>query len=231
MTAIVNSNLPWLSIIIPTLNEASSIASLLDVLQSCRHQGVELIVVDGGSTDQTVLLATPRVDQCIVTAAGRAVQQNAGAAIARGDMLWFVHADTRLEGGEWRLLRECPTGWGRFDVRLSDADWRLALVAALMNLRSRLTGIATGDQCIFVSRALFQSIGGFMQQPLMEDVEISRRLRKAARPQCLRWRITVDARRWRRHGIWRTVLLMWWLRGCYFFGADPAALHRQYYRR
>jgi rSAM/selenodomain-associated transferase 2 len=227
----VSSNSPWLSIIIPTLNEAASIASLLDVLQSCRHQGVELIVVDGGSTDQTVLLATPRADQCIVTAAGRATQQNAGAALARGDMLWFVHADTGLDGEEWRLLKDCAAGWGRFDVRLRDADWRLAMVAALMNLRSRLTGIATGDQCIFASRALFFSAGGFPRQPLMEDVEISRRLRRIERPLCLRHRITADSRRWHRHGFWATVLLMWWLRGCYFFGVDPDVLHRQYYRR
>lgn len=226
---------PWLSIIIPALNEEDRIGALLDVIQGWRGQSVELIVVDGGSHDQTLAIAGQRVDHCIVTDPGRAGQQNAGAALARGDLLWFVHADTGLHGDEWRTLQslhQCSAVpfWGRFDVRMNSSDPRLRLIAAMMNLRSRLTGIATGDQGIFVSRVLFASVGGFPQQPLMEDVEISRRLGRVASPVCLRDRILVDSRRWQNHGVWRTMLQMWRLRLRYFLGADPVVLHREYYR-
>lgn len=226
---------PWLSVIIPAMNEEDRIGSLLDIMQHWRSQGVELIVVDGGSHDQTVAIARRRADHCIVTAPGRAGQQNAGAALARGDLLWFVHADTGLQGDEWRTLQSLHQSvavpfWGRFDVSMNSPDRRLGLIATMMNLRSRFTGIMTGDQGIFVSRILFTSIGGFPQQPLMEDVEISRRLGRIAAPICLRDSIVVDSRRWQKRGIWRTVLQMWRLRLRYFLGADPVILHREYYR-
>ncbi len=226
---------PWLSIIIPALNEQDRIGSLLEVMQDWRSQAVELIVVDGGSHDQTVAIAGQRADHCIVTAPGRANQQNAGAALARGELFWFVHADTGLQGGEWRVLQSLYRSssapfWGRFDVRINSPDCRLKLIANMMNLRSRMTGLATGDQGIFVCAPLFALTGGFPQQPLMEDVEISRRLRRVVAPVCLRETIVVDSRRWRQRGIWRTMLQMWWLRLRYFLGADPVVLHREYYR-
>lgn len=226
---------PWLSIIIPTLNEQDRICSLLDVMQGWRSHGVELIVVDGSSHDQTVAMAGQRTDRCTVTRPGRADQQNTGAALAQGELLWFVHADAGLQGDEWRVLQLLHQSasapfWGRFDICMNSADSRLKLIATMMNLRSRITGMATGDQGIFVSRSLFLSIGGFPQQPLMEDVEISRRLRRISAPVCLNNRIVVDSRRWQKRGIWRTVLQMWWLRLRYFLGADPAVLHREYYR-
>lgn len=226
---------PWLSIIIPALNEQDRIGSLLDVMQDWRSQAVELIVVDGGSHDQTVAIAAQRADHCIVADPGRANQQNAGAALAKGELLWFVHADAGLQGDEWRILQSLHRSssapfWGRFDVRMNSTDRRLNLIATMMSLRSRITGIATGDQGIFVSRPLFASIGGFPQQPLMEDVEISRRLCPIAAPVCLQSTIKVDSRRWQKRGIWRTMLQMWWLRLRYFLGADPVVLHREYYR-
>ncbi|MEE4250205.1 MAG: TIGR04283 family arsenosugar biosynthesis glycosyltransferase [Alcanivoracaceae bacterium] len=224
----------WLSIIIPTLDEAQGIVRLLQTMQPWREQGVELIIVDGGSTDNTLALAKSLTDLAMVSEAGRALQMNAGAARARGRVLWFVHADSFLEGEEIHILRAClpklqSGGWGRFDIRLSGNDWRLRMVAAMMNLRSRITAIATGDQGIFISRGWFDRVGGFPVQPLMEDVEISARLRRLGRPVCLRQTIATDSRRWQRDGVWRTIVLMWWLRWRYFRGASAAELHRYYY--
>jgi rSAM/selenodomain-associated transferase 2 len=231
----VGTEQPWLSVIVPARNEQDRIGLLLRKMQDWRAHAVELIVVDGGSLDQTVAVARPLADHCIVTRPGRADQQNAGAALARGELLWFVHADSGLQGDEWRALQLLQQSastpfWGRFDVRMNSADRRLKLVATMMNLRSRVTGVATGDQGIFVSRELFFAIGGFPQQPLMEDVEISTCLSRISAPICLRETIMVDGRRWQRRGVWRTVVQMWWLRLRYFLGADPVVLHREYYR-
>lgn len=234
--ASVESSACWLSVIIPTLDEAHGVVGLLQTMQPWRCQGVEVIVVDGGSRDGTGTLAKPLVDYILVTEAGRAQQMNAGAARANGRLLWFVHADSSLSGDEIQILKShLPKlengGWGRFDVRLSDNDWRLKMVASLINLRSRLSGIATGDQGIFISHQWFDLVGGFPMQPLMEDVEISRRLSRLGRPLCLRQTITTSSRRWQRYGVWRTIRLMWWLRWQYFRGVSPAALHRHYYGR
>lgn len=234
----VESSACWLSVIIPALDEAQGISSLLRIMQPWRSQGVEVIVVDGGSRDSTGTLAKPLADYILVTEAGRAQQMNAGAACANGRLLWFVHADSSLSGDEIEILKShLPKlengGWGRFDVRLSnnDNDWRLKMVASLINLRSRLSGIATGDQGIFISHQWFDAVGGFPLQPLMEDVEISSRLSSLGRPLCLRQTITTSSRRWQRYGVWRTIRLMWWLRWQYFRGVSPAELHRQYYGR
>lgn len=231
----MNAEQPWLSVIVPARNEQDRIGLLLKSMQDWRAHAVELIVVDGGSLDRTVAVAGPLADHCIVTPPGRADQQNAGAALARGELLWFLHADAGLQGDEWRalqlVLQSASTPfWGRFDVRMNSTDRRLKLIATMMNLRSRVTGVATGDQGIFVSRELFFLIGGFPQQPLMEDVEISDRLRRVSAPVCLQDSIVVDGRRWQKRGVWRTVVQMWWLRLRYFLGADPVSLHREYYR-
>jgi rSAM/selenodomain-associated transferase 2 len=220
-----------LSVVVPARNEARSIERCLAPLQSWRARGVEVIVVDGGSGDDTVAHAQPLADRVCRHAPGRAAQMNAGAACASGGLLLFLHADTWLEDTAIQALQALPRGhvWGRFDVRLRSRHPVLRLVAAAMNLRSRATGIATGDQCQFVSRSLFARVGGFPAQPLMEDVEISRRLLGQVRPVCLRQRVSVSARRWRQRGIFRTIVLMWWLRWRYWRGDDPAALHRIYY--
>lgn len=220
-----------LSIVMPVLDEAAEIETALSALESYRRRGVEVIVVDGGSSDGTAELARPLADRVIAAPRGRALQTNAGAAAARGDVLLFLHADTRLPENADRLLLDglarSGRGWGHFDVRF-DSGGLLRVVAAMMNLRSRLTGIATGDQALFVTAAAFESSGGFPPIALMEDVALSARLKRFGCPCALRACVTTSARRWRAHGTLRTVLLMWRLRLRFFLGADPAKLARAY---
>jgi len=220
-----------LSIIVPALNEAGCIRELLRQLQALRAQGHEVIVVDGGSCDATVALAQPLVDQLLPAPAGRALQMNIGAQAARGRVLWFVHADTRVPETAAPVIIESvahAAGWGRFDVRLSGDRLLLRLVERMMNWRSRFTGIATGDQGIFVTRELFERVGGFTAMPLMEDIDLSRRLKREQRPLCLRDTLTSSSRRWEQKGIVRTIALMWVLRLAYFLGVPPARLAMHY---
>ena len=219
-----------LSIIVPTLDEAPTIVAALEALAAFRASGHELIVVDGGSTDRTPALAAELADRFLQAARGRARQMNAGAAIATGDALLFLHADTRLPPDAARLVVEALArrGWGRFDVRIEGGSPLLAMVAFCMNWRSRLTGIATGDQAIFVRRGVFAAAGGFSDIPLMEDVALSARLKRISPPACLAARALTSGRRWKRHGVLRTILLMWRLRLAYFFGARPEDLARRY---
>ena len=223
-----------LSVIIPVLNEEAEIADVLTALAPLRARGVEAIVVDGGSSDRTVTLAAPLADRVLAAPRGRAVQMNAGAAAAAGDILLFLHADTRLPPEADRLvldgLADGAFQWGRFDVRISGRHPLLRIVAALMNLRSRVTGIATGDQAIFVRRDLFERIGGFPAIPLMEDVALSVRLKRAGGPLCLTRRVVTSGRRWEQHGVMRTIVLMWRIRCAYWLGAAPAQLARLYGR-
>jgi rSAM/selenodomain-associated transferase 2 len=220
-----------LSIIVPALNEAGCIRELLRQLQALRAQGHEVIVVDGGSCDATVALAQPLVDQLLPAPAGRALQMNIGARAARGRVLWFVHADTRVPDKAAQVIIDSvahAAGWGRFDVRLSGDRLLLRLVERMMNWRSRITGIATGDQGIFVTRELFERVGGFAALPLMEDIDLSRRLKREQRPLCLRDTLTSSSRRWEQKGIIRTIALMWVLRLAYFLGVPPARLAMHY---
>jgi rSAM/selenodomain-associated transferase 2 len=221
-----------LSIIMPVLDEGERIAQALDALAELRALAVEVIVVDGGSTDATVQRARLRADHVLTAPRGRALQMNAGAAKATGDVLLFLHADTRLPREAERLvldgLARSPQDWGRFDVTIEGRHPMLRLVSAMMNLRSRLTGIATGDQAIFVKRDAFAAVGGFPEIPLMEDIALSKRLKRRTRPLCLREHAITSGRRWETHGVFRTILLMWRLRLAYFLGADPAALAGRY---
>lgn len=222
---------PALSIVLPVLNEAAGIVATLEALQSLRAGGVDVIVVDGGSADRSVELAAPLADRVLKAPRGRASQMNAGAAVARGGMLLFLHADTRLPHGAERFVTQAFAGgrhWGRFDVQIDGKSALLPVVAALINRRSRLTGIATGDQAIFVSREAFVASGGFPDIPLMEDIELSRRLLRSGRPACLAARVTTSGRRWETQGVGRTILRMWWLRLRYFLGADPRRLAVEY---
>lgn len=220
------------SIIMPTLNEAEGIVLTLQSLQLFRSEGHELIVVDAGSDDNTVALAKPLADQVISSERGRAMQMNAGAKLARGDILLFIHADTTLPENAMTLMCEGlqQTGkcWGRFDLRLSGRQLLLRIVERLINLRSRLTGIASGDQAIFIRRGRFLVIDGFPEIPLMEDISISRTLKFYSDPLCLKQPVLTSSRRWEQHGIIRTILLMWRLRLSYYLGADPAALAQKY---
>ncbi len=223
-----------LSVIMPVFNEAAIIRAALRTLQPLRQAGHELIVVDGGSSDEGPALSSGLADRIILSGRGRARQMNAGAGVAKGDILLFLHADTMLPRGADRLITEglerSARCWGRFDVRLAGRQRPLRLVEALMNLRSRLSGIATGDQAIFVRRSTFQKIGGFPPIELMEDIALSKRLKRLSRPLCLEQRVITSSRRWEQHGILSTILFMWRMRLAYFFGADPARLAQRYYR-
>ena len=226
--------MPRITIIIPVLNEAAQLTASLTRLQPLRQQRCELLVVDGGSSDATATLAAPLADQVIVSPRGRAAQMNAGARQAHSEVLWFLHVDSAPPTDATVLIRAAlaqpDRHWGRFDVRLSGHHPLLRVVETLMNLRSRLTGIATGDQGIFVRREVFERVGGYPALALMEDIALSRLLKRHSRPVCLRQRLTTSSRRWESNGILRTILLMWRLRLAYFFGADPDRLARMYYR-
>lgn len=221
-----------LSIIIPTLNEAQTIPALLDDLAPLRRLGHQLILVDGGSEDRTLELASPGVDLVLSSTPGRAAQMNTGAHHAQGDVLWFLHADTRVpEAATGQLIHACSDGqqWGRFDIRLSGSNRLLRVVERMMNLRSRLSGIATGDQGIFVRREIFEAVSGFPAIPLMEDIALSKTLRQLTSPACIRQpRLLTSSRRWEQRGIIRTILLMWRLRLAYTLGATPQALAKRY---
>ena len=221
-----------LSIIMPVLDEAEVIADALQALAAYRQRGVEVIVVDGGSRDRTPDIARALADRVIAAPRGRAAQMNAGAAHARGGVLLFLHADTRLPGDADRLVLEAiersDRPWGRFDVAIAGRSPLLAMVAFTTNLRSRLTGIATGDQAMFATREAFTRAGGFPDIALMEDIALSRRLKHISPPLCLWDKASTSGRRWEQRGVLRTIMLMWRLRLAYFLGAEPAALARRY---
>ena len=224
-------NAPALSIVMPVLNEAGHLDATLEALAPLQQRGVEVIVVDGGSDDNTLEKAGRHGTTVCVSPRGRARQMNTGAAMARGEVLLFLHADTHLPPDGDRLVTQAIARgavWGRFDVTIQGQSALLPLVAALMNVRSRWTGIATGDQALFVHRAVFQRLGGFPDQPLMEDIELSRRLCQLSRPVCLRAKVTTSGRRWDTRGAWSTILLMWRLRWRYWRGESAEELERQY---
>jgi rSAM/selenodomain-associated transferase 2 len=221
-----------ISIIVPCLNEAAGISDALQALAPLRASGVEVIVVDGGSSDNTAALAQPLADRVIGAPRGRALQMNAGAQAARGDLLLFLHADCRLPDHADALIvdgmRRARKTWGRFDVSLAGSHAMLGVVGALMNWRSRWTGVCTGDQGLFVTRTLFEAAGRFPPIPLMEDVAFTKTLKRYGAPLNLKHRMTVSGRRWEKHGVVRTMLLMWRLRWQYWRGADPRELAQHY---
>jgi len=220
-----------ISIVVPVLDEAQSLPHLLTQLGQFAQQGVEVALVDGGSTDRTPELAERAGLPVIRSERGRARQMNAGAAHACGDILVFLHADTELPpDGLQRIRSSLQEGyvWGRFDVRIAGHPAMLKVVARMMNWRSRLTGIATGDQAIFMTRGAYRRVGGFPEQPLMEDIEMSRRLRTLSRPACISSRVTTSGRRWETHGVWRTIFLMWRLRWAYWRGRPASELAEAY---
>ncbi len=224
-----------ISIIMPVLNEAPAIAQTLIALQPLREAGHEVIVVDGGSHDDTITVSKPYADKIIQGPRGRSRQMNAGAKLASGEILLFLHGDTFLPGRADRLIIEGmkrgERKWGRFDVKLSGKHPLLRIIEILMNWRSRLSRIATGDQAIFVKRELFEAFGGFPEIDLMEDIALSKMLKKHGRPLCLYQRVLTSSRRWEEQGLFRTILLMWFLRAAYFLKANPGQLAKLYYAK
>jgi rSAM/selenodomain-associated transferase 2 len=221
-----------LTIVVPVLDEATIIVGALQALAPLRARGAEIIVVDGGSSDGTPQLAQPFSDRVIAAPRGRGAPMNSGAALGCGDALLFLHADTALPEDADRLIDTALSlrAWGRFDVRIAGLHPLLAVVARMINWRSRVTGIATGDQGIFVTREAFALVGGFPELPLMEDIAISKRLKRLCRPFCISTPVVTSGRRWEHHGVLRTVVLMWQLRLAYYFGAEPARLALRYGR-
>lgn len=225
--------MPTISFILPVLNESALIVSQLERLQAYREQGHEVVVVDGGSRDNTPQLAADLADQVLVSGPGRSLQMNAGAASAKGAVLVFLHTDTELPAHADALVTGAiaapESDWGWFKLRLSNPAWPYRVIAVCMNLRARLTFVCTGDQTLFVTRELFDRIGGFPPLPLMEDVAISKLLRRKSTPHWIQRPVTASSRRWEQRGILRTVLLMWWLRLLFFCGVNPVRLLQMYY--
>ena len=217
-----------LAIIVPMLNEAAGIGATLAAL---RELDAEIVAVDGGSSDKTVESAAPHADFLIKSARGRARQMNAGAAATQAEFLLFLHADTTLPPAADQMIFNAlrhGADWGRFDVQISGNSRWFPIIAVMMNLRSRLSGIATGDQAIFVKRSVFEQIGGFPDLPLMEDIVLAQRLKALSRPASLCAKVTTAGRRWEKHGVLRTIFTMWWLRLRFFFGANPQKLAVEY---
>jgi rSAM/selenodomain-associated transferase 2 len=221
-----------ISVIIPVLREAESISTLRQSTQIFQSLGMEVIIVDGGSDDGTLDLVASLADQLVIAPQGRAKQMNAGAAVASGEVLLFLHADTILSEEVFRQaskkMENCE--WGRFDLRINSSKYLYRVIEYLINLRSRITGIATGDQAIFVRRKLFTDLGGFADIPLMEDVEICRRLKAKVLPVCLKHKVVTSARYWEKHGPFTTIFRMWVIRFAYWVGVSPEHLYARYYR-
>lgn len=221
----------FLRIVVPVFNEGQTLGPRLKALQPLRARGAELVVVDGGSTDASWAVAAAHADRVLLAPRGRGAQMNAGALGSRAEVLLFLHADTALPPLADRLIQQAlhrAGEWGRFDLRIDGSHPLLRPTEHLINLRSRLTGAATGDQAIFVRRRTFERLGGFADLPLMEDIELSARLKRVGRPSCISTPVITSGRRWTTHGVLRTILLMWGLRARYFFGADPQELADRY---
>ncbi len=219
-----------ISIIIPTLNEEASIEGFLQQLQLYRQQGHEVIIVDGGSHDKTIFISSALADKVIVSESGRARQMNLGAKHAEHDVLWFLHADSIIHKNSIYLIQNAlmNTDWGRFNVRLSGTHFLFRIIEKMMNIRSRIFAIATGDQGIFVKKTVFDSVGGYSNIPLMEDITLSKHLKKISRPMCVNSSLITSSRRWEEKGIISTVLLMWRLRFLYWLGVSADRLALQY---
>ncbi|GAA0680932.1 TIGR04283 family arsenosugar biosynthesis glycosyltransferase [Marinobacterium maritimum] len=227
----MSTRFEW-AIVVPVLNEIDTLPALLDHLRTWQQRGAEILLVDGDSRDGTAAAARAHGFTVLDAPPGRASQMNAGARHSQAPNLVFLHADTRLPNNADQLIQaalaDSSLSWGRFDVRIEGRSRLLPVVSYLMNVRSRLSGIATGDQAMFMTRELFDHVGGFPSQPLMEDIELSKRLKQVSAPTCLRTRVTTSGRRWDHHGSWRTILLMWQLRWAYWRGTSAQKLAERY---
>ena len=228
--------LPNLSIIIPTINEAERLPGLVEAISHCRASHCEIVVSDGGSSDNTVAVASALGAKVVQSTPGRGTQLGQGVAAAQGDWYLFLHADSAFDGRHLSALLEAikchpEPSWGWFQIRIADEALAFRMIETMMNWRSRTTQVATGDQGMFAHRAVFERAGGFIDEPLMEDVALSKSLRRIAKPLIIEApKIGTSSRRWLKHGVFRTVVLMWWLRAAYFFGVEPKTLV-SWYRR
>ncbi len=219
-----------IAIIIPILNEAENLHDLAANLHALSPAADEVIIVDGGSTDMSVSIAQYFGFKVSQSTSGRAQQMNQGASISTADTFLFLHADTRLPSNALSEIRQVNSPfWGHFDVRINHSRFIFRLISFMMNFRSRITGIATGDQAIFISRQLFEKIGGYPDQPLMEDIELSKQLKSDYPPLCLKNSVMTSARRWEKYGVWRTIWLMWRLRFLYWRGVPAHKLIEEYH--
>jgi len=220
----------FISIIIPVLNEEQSVKSLLQQLQAYRQQGHEVIVVDGGSDDGTVFVSKPLADKVITSGSGRAKQMNKGVEESVNEVLWFLHADTSIPKNAIETIQELlsKNDWGRFNIKLSGSHFLFRIIENMINIRSCLSGIATGDQGIFVKKKTFKSINGYSEITLMEDVALSKKLKTISAPICVKEVLTTSSRRWEKNGIIKTILLMWYLRFLYWIGVSPSSLAKLY---
>lgn len=218
----------------PILNEAAGLPAILAQLLDYQKHNCEVLLVDGGSLDDSVAIGRSAGFPVLISTRGRAAQMNTGAQAAKGEFLLFLHADTVLPPSAdqivFKAFEQDDRHWGRFNVRIIGSSPMLKVVAWMMNQRSAWSGIATGDQAIFVRRNVFQSVGGFPEQALMEDIEFSKRIKSKSRPICLYQKVSTSGRRWETEGVWRTIILMWRLRLAYFLGADPEKLAERYRR-
>ena len=221
---------PALSFIVPMLNEIDQLPELVAHLQHWQQRGCEVLLVDGGSNDNSVQAAQAQGFSVLHSPCGRATQMNIGAAQAQGEALVFLHADTRLpDDADLQILAALQQRrWGRFDIQLSGDSWMLTVIAFFMNIRSRLSGIATGDQVLFIDKYTFVAVGSFPEQPLMEDIELCKRLKRKGRPHCLRAKVISSGRRWMTRGVWPTICLMWRLRWGYWRGVPVEQLAKEY---
>lgn len=222
------------TVVIPALNEVSHIGACLAALQPLRAQGWKLVVVDGGSHDGTADRAQQGADEVVIALPGRANQMNAGARVSEGEVLVFLHVDTRLPptfAADMAIFVASEAEWGRFDVSFTNARWPFRMISTFMNERSRLTSVATGDQGLFFRRDFFRRVGGFPLIPLMEDIAISKTARELSLPLCVRSRVITSSRRWEQKGILHTIVLMWVMRLAYFLGVSPQRLYAWYYRQ
>lgn len=232
------------SIIIPVLNEVDNLPLLFDNINRLNPNPQQVILVDGGSNDDSIGIIRSFINKLIPdndrkidwqmteSKAGRALQMNTGAALATSDVLLFLHADTQLPMNVIESVSEAMkrAEWGRFDVQIASRQPTLRLVSQMINWRSRLSGIATGDQAIFISQFLFEQIGGYPNQALMEDIELCKQLKGIAKPACLKSKVITSARRWQQHGTWRTIILMWHLRFDYWRGVSTDNIKARYYK-
>ena len=221
------------SIIVPVLNEEVFLTRYLNVFRRFLNDGHEIIIIDGGSSDNSARLTQELGCKVLISKPSRGLQQHVGALQSENEILLFLHADTNLPNDAFSLihqaLKSSNKSWGRFDVSFSNSSLIYKIIAWMMNKRSCLTGIVTGDHIIFTTRSSYFKSGGFADIPIMEDIDISKRLKLISKPICLKHKVVTSSRKWEQQGVSKTIIKMWCLRTLFFFGVSSKRLARLYY--